>query len=207
MAAVPKIEECERVLIVEGHSDLLFYAELLESLGKHAGTYIKSFNGRSEIETKLDTFLNPQLFASKTAIAVIVDADSDASSISLKLTQALSKITGQTIAIGTWSTGTPKIGFFVTPDCQSNGEIESLVWNAWANDPKNSEPRQCIEAYINCMNTKGFKAQSPHKGLVSSLLAIHNDEDPRLGPGARTKKIFDLNRPEYSSLKSFLSAF
>jgi len=69
MAQPPKLENCDRVLIVEGYSDLLFYAELLEALGKHGEVFIKHFNGRADLTTKLETFLTPQLLAAKQALA------------------------------------------------------------------------------------------------------------------------------------------
>jgi hypothetical protein len=56
------------------------------------------------------------------------------------------------------------------------------------------------------MEKAGFAARSPDKGLIGALLAIGNDDDPRLGPGARAK-VFDLNRVEYSELKLFLGGF
>ena len=52
----------------------------------------------------------------------------------------------------------------------------------------------------------GYHAQSPDKGLLSTLLAIRYDEDPRLGPGAR-RKVFDLQRHEFAKLREFLSNF
>ena len=102
--------------------------------------------------------------------------------------------------------GQPNIGLFVTPDGNSNGEIETLVWRAWSNDPANEQPRQCIVDFVDCMTKASLKAKSPDKGLLNALLAIRNDEDPRLGPGARAK-VFDFDRPEYAQLKEFLSAF
>jgi len=54
------------------------------------------------------------------------------------------------------------------------------------------------------MSQAGFRAHSPEKGVVGALLAIRNDDDPRLGPGARAR-VFDFARPEFASLRQFLS--
>jgi hypothetical protein len=205
MPTPPHIDACNRVLIVEGYSDLLFYAELLEFIGKLDGVFIKHFNGREDLAVKLETFLSPQLLQSKSVIGIIVDADADASAVATQLTQVLLKASGQTVKPGAWTNGNPRIGLFIAPDGKSKGEIESLVWQAWAADPNNTRPKQCVEAFVNCMKTAGFEPHSPDKGYVSSLLAIRNDDDPRLGPGARTRKIFDFNRSEYTALKTFLS--
>lgn len=204
MAETPKLEECERVLMVEGYGDLLFYAELLEVLKRHDGVFIKHFNGRSDLETKLEIFLTPQLLAEKRAFGVIVDADTNVEGTSAQFANVLQRITGQAVRPGQWTGATPRLGLFVTPDGRSNGEIETLVWQAWSSDPANEPSRRCVDGFVSCMASAGFAAHSPHKGFVSALLAIRNDDDPRLGPGARAK-IFDFGRPEYSPIKQFLS--
>lgn len=204
MPTIPKIENCDRLLLVEGYSDLQFYKKLLKELGRYDGVFIKPGMGRSNLTVYLDNFLTPQVLAEKTAIGLIVDADANAQGISDSLSGVLSKVTGQAVSAGNWTNGKPRIGFFVVPDGSSSGEIESLVWQAWSGDPANARPRECVESYVGCMSKVGFQPHSPHKGLISSLLAIRYDEDPRLGPGAR-EGIFDFNRPEYNPLKTFLS--
>jgi hypothetical protein len=204
--AAPKLEHCDRVLVVEGYGDLLFYAEVLEVLGKQGTVFIKQFNGRADLATKLETFLTPQLLAEKQAIGVIVDADTDARATAASLAELLTRLTQQPVAAGRWTDGKPRVGLFVTPDGISNGEIETLVWRAWSGDPANQAPRKCVDGFIACMSTAGFGPHSPDKGLVSALLAVRNDDDPRLGPGARAK-VFDFDRAEFSPLRQFLSAF
>jgi hypothetical protein len=203
----PKLEDFTRVLIVEGYSDLHFYAEFLETLGKPNSVFIKAFNGKSDILVQLETFITPQLLKEKAKIAVIVDADESAAGALDSVRNKLTAITGQTLtAHGTWTGGTPDIGLFVTPDGLNTGEIETLVWQAWSADPANAAAKTCIEQYRDCMAAAGRVAKSPDKGLLSTLLAIHNDEDPRLGPGAQ-KNVFDFERPEFAGLRAFFSNF
>jgi hypothetical protein len=80
--AKPKLEKCKRVLIVEGYSDLLFYAELLEVIGNLDGVFIKEMGGKNmggtTTESFLETFLSPSLVSEKAAVGVIVDADATA---------------------------------------------------------------------------------------------------------------------------------
>lgn len=201
----PKDFKC--VLIVEGYSDLLFFAEVLEAIGKQGTVFIKEFGGKEDLVLKLEDFITPLLLAEKTKIAVIADADGNAAGTFTSLQNKLQQITGQTVpAAGSWTGGTPDIGIFITPDGTNAGEIETLVWRAWSADPANSAAKICIEQYRDCMTAAGFNAKSPDKGLLSSLLAIRYDEDPRLGPGARTN-VFDLNHSEFTALRSFLARF
>jgi hypothetical protein len=95
---------------------------------------------------------------------------------------------------------------FIVPGGNQTGEIETLVWNSWANDEANAAEKRCIESYIACMEAAGPTAHSPAKGLIGALLAVKSDEDPRLGPGARDN-VFDLMRPELEALRAFLSGF
>src|SRR6266481_3492389 len=151
MALPPKLEDCDRVLIVEGYTDLLFYAELIEAVGKNGKVFIKHFNGRADLATKLDTFVTPQLLLAKEAFGIIVDADDNAQRTVSELARLLEQITNQAVTQGAWTSGRPRIGFFVTPDGNSNGEIETLVWRAWSADPRNAHPKQCITEFVACM--------------------------------------------------------
>jgi len=215
--AIPKIDDCARILIVEGYSDLLFFAEALEWLKNPSGVFIKDLGGsgnfkrdRPELRkhhilrrSTLETFLAPPLLAQKTAIGVVVDADTDAAATSQKLEAVLSAITGQTVTTGAWTVGPPRIGLFVVPGAGRQGEIETLVWEAWANDPANAGSRTCVEGFLACMDQHGRTAHSPDKGRIGALLSVLSDEDPRLGPGARDGA-FDFARPELQPLLDFL---
>ncbi len=201
-----KMEEFNRVLVVEGYSDLLFYAEVLENVEKHSEVFIKELGGKASMTTKLETLITPSLLGAKTEIGFIIDADNHPGRTCSSLERQLSALTGQTVVDGKWTNGNPKIGLFVVPGGNAAGEIETLVWNSWANDPANEAKRKCIEDYVKCMRGAKSEAHSPDKGLIGALLSIVSDEDPRLGPGARNGA-FDLNRPELTPLKEFLSGF
>jgi hypothetical protein len=156
----------------------------------------------------LESFISPQLLAEKTVIGIIVDANGASAAVFAKIQKTLLELTGQTVPnAGSWTNGSPKMGIFITPDNVNSGEIETLVWSAWCGDNANSASVECIEKFIDCMETKaGFQVQSREKGRVSALLAVRNDDDPRLGPGTRAR-VFDLTRPEFEPLLRFLSEF
>src|SRR5258706_9092888 len=137
MAGTPKLEDFDKILIVEGYSDLLFYAEMLEVVERHGEVFIKQFNGRDDLEAKLETFFTPELLAAKRAIAVVVDANGNAEQTSSRLQHLLARLTGMNVAVGGWSGGERRIGLFVTPDGASSGEIERFVWRPWSTDSAN----------------------------------------------------------------------
>jgi len=201
-----KIDDFKKVLVVEGYSDLHFYAEILEELGKNKEVFIKTLTDKSGIFTKLETLISPGFLKSKTTIGFIFDADSNPAKTRADIENALKSLTGQNVVDTNWTHGEPNIGLLIIPGGDQLGEIETLVWNSWRNDPKNADQKQCIEDYINCMKQAGKTAHSPDKGFIGALLAVLSDEDPRLGPAARDN-VFDLARPELLLLRNFLSGF
>jgi len=189
---------------------LLFYAEMLEHLGKHKGVFIQHFNGKSDILTQLEVFITPQLLTEKKYIGVIVDADLNSQGTFASFQAAMEKATGQKVpAAGEWTEGaegTPRLGVFIAPDSATQGEIETLVWRAWSSDPKNGPAKGCVDDFVCHMKEVGIEAKSPDKGLLGAFLAIRYDEDPRLGPATR-RGVFDLGHSEFAALQEFLSRF
>lgn len=206
----PKLEDCDKVLIVEGYSDLVFYAEFLEFFGRIEGVFIKKMTGRDHLEKELQVFLTPKLLSQKSHIAVIIDADDDGIDAAKRIAGRLKASTGYDLTEGTWAGDNPKIGFFVTPCPGEVGELENLVWSAWANAPQNAEAAKCVETFIQCMEpTAPAKTERVAKRYLGSMLAVRHEDDPRVGPAAkkRTDPIFDFNAPEFARLRTFLSGF
>ncbi|MBI5497921.1 MAG: hypothetical protein HY904_23155 [Deltaproteobacteria bacterium] len=83
------------------------------------------------------------------------------------------------------------------------GELETLVWRGWCADPANAARLSCIQAFEGCMQAAGVAAQSPDKARLQALLSLLNDDDPRLGPGARARKL-DLGSPALLPPVTFL---
>jgi hypothetical protein len=206
MGDYPTLAQARKVLVVEGYSDLRFYAEMMEQIGLPSDVHIKQFNGRVDIETKLEEFVTSQLLSQKERLAVIVDANGDGPAAAGRFAALLSRLTGQSVECGRWTAGTPRVGLFIVPGPGEAGEIETLVWRSWSASDGNREAVACIESYLVCMRGRGIEPQSPEKGRIGALLALRNDDDPRLGPGAQAR-VFDFGRPEFGRLATFLRGF
>ncbi len=209
----PRLDACDRILVVEGYGDLVFFAEVLRSIGS-TGVFIKEMAGKDNLRrparpgdrstaAKLETFLSPRLLAEKRSIGVIADADDDAPGTARWLTAELSRITGQSVRVGGFTAGPPRVGCFVVPAADTPGELESLVWRSWAGAANNAGAKACVEAYLSCMHAAGHSPRSPDKGRLGALLSVLNDDDPRLGPSARAQ-VIDLTSPELSQVVAFL---
>lgn len=201
-----KLENFEKVLVVEGHDDLFFYAEILEDVGKHNQVFIKPLGGKSNFLTLLPTFITPTRLERNVSLGFIVDADENPDGTKRSLEKLLSELTGQTVVEGQWTAGKPKIGLLIMPGGAAKGEIETLVWQSWSSQPANDGQRQCIVDFVKCMSDQGVVAKSMDKALLGSLLAIKHDEDPRLGPSTKAK-VFDLKHPHFDVLRQFMSGF
>ena len=116
MANERQIEDYDRILVVEGYSDLLFFAEILEDLDAHETVFIKELGGKSWTRAKLEALISPGLLNSKSAIAFVFDADTEPETTRNSLQDLLSRITGQHIVDGRWSGRTPNVGLFVVPE-------------------------------------------------------------------------------------------
>jgi lysophospholipase L1-like esterase len=177
-------EDLPRWLVVEGYSDLLFYAEALEFIGLPDRVYIKEFNGRANLDVKLHDLINDGFLFEKTHIGVIVDADTNAATAGNRFAKVLTDLTKQDVGVARWTAGSPHVGLWVAPGGEGPGEIETLAWNAWSSDAKNAGPKACIESFVACMGRAALRAKSPDKALVGALLAVGQDLRFR-SPGVR----------------------
>lgn len=193
------------MLIVEGHSDLLFYAAFLHHLGQLEGVYIQIFDGKSNILKRetLALFLNEKRLAEKRSIGLLLDADDNPAGTIQSVQAQLKAITGRDITEGKWHAGEPSLGFFVAPSGDSRGEIETLAWNSVARDPELAEASAAVETYLGKMTELGRGPHSPDKARIGAYLASVYDDDPRLGAGAREKK-FDFDSSVFDRLRAFL---
>jgi hypothetical protein len=203
----PEEHECDHVLIVEGHSDLLFYAAMLHQLGRLKGVFIQTFVGKSKILNRelLSDYLNPNRIAEKKSIGILVDADGKPAGTVQSIQEHLKAITRREVTEGGWheQEGSARLGFFVAPDSRTPGEIETLVWNAFPDEEPHLSMKQAVKTFHERMAALGWQSHSPDKGRIGAYLAAAYDEDPRLGPAAREKK-FDFEAPGFARLRAFL---
>lgn len=204
----PREADCDKLLIVEGYSDLLFCAEFLEHLGRLDQVFIKVFGGKAEILKRktLETELSPKVLGGKSAIGILVDGDADPTKTAARLEELFSTIAGQTVSEGVWSRGIPRLGFFVAPAPGNSGELETLVWDVWSANPANADAKDSVVEHLERMAAAGWPPRSPDKARIGAFLAAAHDEDPRLGPGAR-ENLFDFDDPGFDRLRRFLLEF
>ncbi len=208
MAKIPLEPECPHVLIVEGYSDLHFYAAFLKHLGRFDGVFFQVFHGKSNILNRamLRTFINEDRLTKKRSIGILIDADENPSGTAQAIRDHLFAITQREVDEGHWQEGAQgesRLGFFVAPSAATAGEVETLAWDAFPADEKHGGMKTAVGDYFGKMAALGWTPQSPDKARVGAYLAAAYDEDPRLGPGAREGK-FPFDSPGFARLRTFL---
>ena len=196
---------CDKLLFVEGATDSMFYRAFLKHLGRLDGVWVQDFGSKSKIlkRTLLQDAMRPDRLRTMKAVAIMVDADDNAPGTIQSLRDSLKALLDREVTEGEWSDGEPKVGFFVTPDGTSPGEIETLVWNVWSAKEQHAAGKESVLTHLTKMEAAGWKAKSPDKARIGAFLAAAYDEDPRLGAGAR-ERLFDFDDPGFDRLREFL---
>ncbi len=208
MSKKPIESECDKLLFVEGATDSMFYRAFLKHLGRLEGVWVQDFGGKRNIlkRSLLQAAMRPDRLHAMQAVAIIVDADDNAPGTIQSLQNSLNAILGHEVSENEWSDGESRVGFFVTPDGKSPGEIETLVWNVWSAKNEHAIGKESVLTHLATMESAGWAAKSPDKARISAFLAAAFDEDPRLGAGAR-EGLFDFNDPGFARLSKFLTEF
>lgn len=199
------------VLFVEGYSDLTFYAELLEHLGLFSRCFIQDLGGkgRNKLRDEALLLLKPDNLARMKAVAVLLDADENAdASFTLARHAIRDAVDFDVPQPGKWfeqTTTKSQFGIFIVAGANQKGEVETLAWEAWKSVAGNVGLRTCVEEFINCSRGRGLKLRSEDKVRIGAALSVLNEDDPRLGAGARAQ-LFDFNAVEFKPLCDFFSA-
>ncbi len=197
------------VLFVEGYSDLTFYAELMEHIGLFDQCFIQDLGGkgRGKLRTQASALLTPGNLARITAVGVLLDADDNATEAFSLARNALKDAVGVDVPrMGEWVraiNGKTRFGVFIVGDGDKQVEVESLAWAAWSGKPANGAFRGCVDDFIKCATERGQNLKSIAKVRIGAVLSVLNEDDPRLGPGARAR-LFDFGAAEFAALREFL---
>ncbi len=199
------------VLFVEGYSDLTFYAELMEHIGLFDQCFIQDLGGkgRGKLRDEASLLLKPGNLTRISAVGVLLDGDNDAAGAFALARNALKDAIGVDIPrMGEWvQTGNSKarFGVFIVGGTDQQVEVESLAWAAWSGKPDNGAFRGCVDDFVKCAADRGKRLKSIDKVRIGAVLSVLNEDDPRLGPGARAK-LFDFGATEFTALREFLRA-
>ncbi len=190
----------QKLLLVEGRDDERFFFALLKNKNIN-DIHIEIYEGKKNLPATLKSLHVRPGFNNLTSIAIIRDADDKIGQIVFEEIVNVLKKTSLSIpmSFAEFSHGTPKVGIFVIPGKDKNGELEDFLLESITT---NSEMR-CVDSFINCIrNMKAIK-----KSAKFRLYAwISSQEPPGLKLGqAADIGLFDFSHTSFSELTNFIN--
>lgn len=209
MGGKPDLSKSRNLLIVEGISDVWFFAEFVEACFPACQPpYIHNMNGKSILLRGIEVFLTPEILQNKERIAIICDADDNPRETFFRLQKTVENHVGQRVENpGDWSPpthGGARIGIYVLPGDGSQGELETLIWKALETDSDLKGKVDCLRQYQKCRELTTPDSKHSEKALIGAYLAFECEEDPRVGMAAR-KRLIRFESPVFDRLRQFLS--
>jgi hypothetical protein len=193
-------EGTDRLLLVEGKSDVSFFVSLLKHLYPNSsGVWVMSYDGVGKLSQFVQTLLNAPNFKTIKHLGIVRDADYEGTafqSVVAKL-KTLNQKAGVHLPIPTqartFAEGAGRrLGVFIMPDEGEQGMLETLLWRAVQDDPI----RACVDAYFDCLQARAEIDPKPNrlpKALLRAYLAT-------LGIGRDVDKNSLAHDSEYEEL-------
>ncbi len=190
----------KKVLTVEGKDEVKFFNALLKYIGI-TGFEIRHVNGKGNFKSKLPALVRSSGFSDVQVLAVIRDADADASGAFESIKNILKKEgLNPPSQMNQFSNGKPTIGIFIMPGNSDTGMLENLCLKTVKNDPA----MECVKAFINCVSKLKEPPHNMPKAEAQAFLAAMPKIANSVGLGAQ-KGYWNFDSNEIADLKSFIN--
>ncbi len=191
----------KKVLAVEGEDEGNFFEVLLEHMGI-TDCEIHPVGGKNQFKNKLPALVRMTGFSDVEVLAVIRDADENASAAFKNIRNILKKegLKAPT-RMNQFSSNTDKpiVGIFIMPGNSDTGMLEDLCLRTVEDHPA----MRCVNSFIDCVLKLDKPPKNPSKARAQAFLAAMSDIANSVGIGAK-KGFWDFDSKELSDLKSFI---
>lgn len=223
MARPPKPSSPERVLLVEGEADKLFYTKVCRHLELKPVVEVAiptdldgGSNTKGEVFTRLESLLKQMDDGTIKHLAVIVDADSPGSG-GMGYRKTHDQFTEKVAALGfapkppgkkhpggslyQHNNGLADIGLWIMPNNKSDGMLEDWLSQCVASSekPLHDHATKIVE---NLPPPRKFKDIHLRKAEIATLLAWQ--KMPGQGPHGHLGQLFDMNAAPFVALAGWL---
>ena len=208
--------EKEELLLVEGKDECNFFETFLQHINIQ-NIQIKDVGGTSQLKQKLKEITLTPGFGKVKSLAIIQDADKDATARFKSVCSALenakalenSDLDNLEIPkrIGIFSSGHPKAGIFIIENKNGQGILEDLCLSTVENIEKIKE--KCINPFLDCIsqelenNSRYKPPKNKSKARLIAFLSAMEEETRSLGVAAQ-KSYWNFDSDSLKSLKDFL---
>ena len=197
----------KKILLVEGRDEEVFFKVILTKMEIQDIIQIIPTGGKQQFSTIFPAIINVPGFNQVGSLAIIQDADNDASATFQSICSTLNKRELHApVQIGTFTRDTPKIGVFIIPDGKSTGILESLCLSTI----ESRSIMKCVDSFMDCvtktskLNESAYnKPKNVSKARCRAFLSAMEDDTPSLGI-ATEKDYWDLTSNRLKPLLHFL---
>ena len=172
----PRMEiKCPKLLLVEGADALHFFIKALEVFGVD-DVQVLDFGGISGLTNYLKALSLYPHFDSVTCLVIARDAETNSDSAISNVKNSL-KQTSLSIPENPFEfTGNaPKIAFVIFPGFDGAGLQSGTLEDLCLDIVKDCSAFDCVDAYIQCLQSNGHEIKRPHKTKLHSYLSGKND--------------------------------
>lgn len=197
---MPEVITKTKLLAVEGKDELNFFDAFLDHLGITAFE-IREVGGKNRFKEKLPALVKQDSFSNVQFLAIIRDANDDATATFRSIVDILRK-EGLTPPPQTnqFSNATPRIGIFIMPGNSDQGMLEHLCLQTVETHPA----MRCVLPFNECVSS----LQNPPSILIKSkalaFLAAMPEYVNSVGLGAQ-KGYWNFDSNKLDNLKLFLN--
>ncbi len=190
-----------KILAVEGSDEVNFFKALLEYM-EITDFEVIEVGGKDKFKDRLPALVIRTGFDEVESLAIIRDADKDASGAFESIRDVLKK-TGLNPPnqVNRFSNTEPRVGIFIMPGNSDEGMLEDLCLKTVEGHPV----MRCVDAFINCvLNLDIEKPNNIAKAKTQTFLAAMPKIANCVGIGAK-KGYWKFCSSELSNLKSFVN--
>jgi len=164
-----------KLLLVEGVDELKFFIKALEVFGVD-DVQVLAFGGISNLTNYLKVLLLYPNFDSVTCIVIARDAEKNSDSAIRNVKNALKQISFSIPEKPFEFTGKdPKIAFMIFPGFEEAGLQCGTLEDLCLDIVKDCSTFDCVDTYIQCLQSNGHKIKRPHKTKLHTYLSGKND--------------------------------
>lgn len=187
------------LIIGEGKDECNFFSALIDHLDL-SNVEVQEYKGKSMLEKYL-TGLKLEIDRGKyDSILITRDADDNFKGVVQSIKEMLRRIHFPVPNDpGNFVGEMPRIAFYILPDNQNNGCLETLCLQSIEDDPI----RNCVDVFWKCLKEKESPAKSEVKSKVHAFLAGQEDPMVRLGEVAK-RGIWNFNHIAFDDINAVI---
>jgi hypothetical protein len=182
--------DARKQLLVEGRTPEIFFREWVEAIGLNGQVEVRDYGSLTDLADFLKVFTSKKEFREiVTSVGIIRDAEDKPAQSAFQSVCSSLRVVGLTCpeVCGSFSSGQPRTGIFVLPDCERPGMLETLCWTSLEDEPKNEPELACVMAHLDCLGRANVQTRNPAKAKVWTYLSGRCEIDPLVGRAAQAK--------------------